>query len=603
MTDLARYVVALEAESSRFRAELDKANRKLEQFHRQQTTALEKIRKAFNLLGVGISSALAITAVTRFAVASLEMADSIGKVAKAADVSAETLQKLRFAFDDLGGIAAQQTDVALAKFNQVLGDAINGSKTAAKSFQDLGVAFVDSTGRAVNTEDALRNVLRELAEIESGAVRASRATDLFGRQVGPQLAAALSGGIAALDEAQAKFKGFITNENIEQAEALRDEFEALSATISGSLRNAIIETTVDLAAFFGIFERSPLQELQNELRASERLIEGLQAAKKAGALGANEPLLTKELAHRADLLMQITQIERGLEFEANKRAETQRAANQEQVDAANAMKDAYEASIDALQVTSPVSPLGGQMAGGKMAMIPALIEIDDAKRKLEEEYTRFLEEQHQQRTQMAVNAAWEEHRAVQEAKLDELQFRADISNQIASLATAVFGQQKAVQLAAIAFEKLVAVRRTKIAWDLAAVQAFQSQLIPGYPPSLATAFKAYYAVKARGAVAVGQAIALNVLSGLTEAANVMQSNGSLGSFTNPISTRPGATAADGTAVDRRRQGIVEIHIGSLFGWDEHVKRQLIAAIREATDGKDVILFGRDSRQAQMLVTP
>jgi hypothetical protein len=609
--DLAKYVVSLEAQSRQYVAELEKANRKLDAFHRQQTTALDKISKGFRTLGIGISSALVVTAITRFATASLEMADNIGKVAKAADISAETLQKLRFAFDDLGGITAQQTDTALRKFNQTLGDAINGSKQAAATFQALGVAFVDSSGRAVRTEDALRNVLRELAEIESGAVRASRATDLFGRQVGPQLAAALSGGIAALDEAEAKLKGFITDENIEKAEQLRDEFERLSATIGGDLRNAIIGVTVDLAAMLGLVERTPLQNLKIELEEVERVIKNLQASAKSGALGGAgqkqaEALLNKELAHRADLLMQITQIERGSEAAANDRAEAQRKANQEQIEAAKGIQDAYLKSIDALQVGVDAKRLSGGPSGIEgMADINAVFaKADEARRKREEEYTRFLQEQHNIRTQQAVNAAWEEYGAVHEAKLQELQFRADLSNQIAALAHAVFGEHKAVQLAAIAFEKLVNVRRTKIAWDLAAVQAFQSQIIPGYPPSLATAFKAYYAVKARGAVAVGQAIAMNVLSGLTEAANVMQSNGALGSFTNPISTRTGATAAaGGTVAERGNQRVVEVHIGNLFGWDDYMKRQLIGAIREATEGKDLILFGRNSRQAEILRTP
>jgi len=39
---------------------------------------------------------------------------------------------------------------------------------------------------------------------------------------------------------------------------------------------------------------------------------------------------------------------------------------------------------------------------------------------------------------------------------------------------------------------------------------------------------------------------------------------------------------------------IEIHIGSMVGWDEELKQALVDAIRAAVDGKDLILFGDEN---------
>jgi hypothetical protein len=171
--DLAKYVVSLEAQTAQYHQKLDAANRKLDRFHKDQERALGKIKTAFLSLGATLAAAFSIRAIVNFTRASIDMADQLGEIAKAAGIGAETLQELRFAFDQLGGIASGATDAGLQRFNRTLGLAINGGREAQKQFQLLGVAFQDSLGRGLDTEDTLNAVLIALGKIENDAQRAA----------------------------------------------------------------------------------------------------------------------------------------------------------------------------------------------------------------------------------------------------------------------------------------------------------------------------------------------------------------------------------------------------------------------------------------------
>ncbi len=276
--DLARYVVSLEAQTAQYVQKLDQANKKLDRFHKDQERALGAIKKAFIGLGTTLAAALSVRAVVDFTKASIKMADQLGETARAAGVSAETLQQLRFTLDQLGGIAAGQTDQGLQRFNRTLGLAINGSRQAQQQFRLLGVEFKDALGRGRGTEESLDAVLKALGAIENDAQRAAIAGQLFGREMGPKLAAALKGGAQALEEARKQVAGIISDERVRQAEALDDAFKRMSATISGPLRAAAIGTAFEFAKLFGFAEDAPADILNRKIGETEDRVKQLTNA-------------------------------------------------------------------------------------------------------------------------------------------------------------------------------------------------------------------------------------------------------------------------------------------------------------------------------------
>lgn len=274
--DLARYVVSLEAQTAKYVQELEKANKKLDRFHKDQERALGAIKKAFLNLGVTLAAALSVRAIVNFTRASVEMADQLGETARAAGISAETLQRLRFAFDQLGGIAAGETDQGLQRFNRTLGLAINGGREAQQQFKLLGVAFRDSLGRGLGTDVALEATLKALGEIENDAQRAAVAGQLFGREMGPKLAAALKGGSQAMDEARRAVAGVVSDENVRRADALDAAFKTMAATIGGPLKNAAIGAAFEIAKIFGFVEDAPADILNEKIADTEARIKQLQ---------------------------------------------------------------------------------------------------------------------------------------------------------------------------------------------------------------------------------------------------------------------------------------------------------------------------------------
>lgn len=279
--DLARYVVSLEAQTTQYVQKLDQANKKLDRFHKDQERALGAIKKAFLSLGVTLASALSVAAILNFTKASIQMADQLGETARAAGVSAETLQRLRFAFDQLGGIASGETDQGLQRFNRTLGLAINGSRQAQQQFRLLGVAFKDSLGRGRGTDSALEATLKALGEIENDAQRAAVAASLFGREMGPKLAAALKGGSQALDEARRQVTGIISDESVRKAEELDDVFKRMAATLSGPLKEAAIGVAFEFSKIFGQVEDAPQDVLNKKIAETQRRIEDLNKSIEA----------------------------------------------------------------------------------------------------------------------------------------------------------------------------------------------------------------------------------------------------------------------------------------------------------------------------------
>src|SRR3990167_3165765 len=71
--------------------------------------------------------------------------DGLAKAAKTADITAESLQELRFAFGQIADVVDEQVDQSLMRFTKRLGDASTGNKALAASFALLGVSVNQTT--------------------------------------------------------------------------------------------------------------------------------------------------------------------------------------------------------------------------------------------------------------------------------------------------------------------------------------------------------------------------------------------------------------------------------------------------------------------------
>src|SRR5690606_3615554 len=102
--------------------------------------------------------------------------------------------------------------------------------------------------------------------------------------------------------------GLISDQRIRDAELLNDSFERMAMTIGGTLRDAIILASADIADLLGLIDRGEVGTLERELERVQERIEAFKGAELAGSLGFNAALLEKDIRRAAEIQERIAEI-------------------------------------------------------------------------------------------------------------------------------------------------------------------------------------------------------------------------------------------------------------------------------------------------------
>ena len=111
-------------------------------------------------------------------------------------VAVETLAGLRLAAEG-SGLEFRNLEAGLNRLPKSMADAARGTGAAARAFDALGVAVVDTEGELRSSEEVLQDTFEALSAIENPAEKAALAIDLLGQRAGP--AFIQSGAIDNLD--------------------------------------------------------------------------------------------------------------------------------------------------------------------------------------------------------------------------------------------------------------------------------------------------------------------------------------------------------------------------------------------------------------------
>ncbi|MEX1244871.1 MAG: hypothetical protein WEF99_08820, partial [Thermoanaerobaculia bacterium] len=313
-TDTEQLVVQLEARVRDFERNMVKANktandnltaierksrqsgRSLEQNMRRSTervtgsfsTMAGRISRILGPLGIGLSFAAVVRGIQNTISAAAELGDFADRI----EVSAEALQRLRFAAEQSGS-SAQQLDDALQRLTRRVGlFRQEGGGPAAAALERLGLAARITSGELDNTEDIFRAVVGELENIEGAADKAAIASQLFGEDAGPKLVLLLSRGAEGMREIEAQ-ANVLTNKMVANAQRINDEWSALVDTIGTDLKRAVLDA-IDALGIMGTDRidtvKDKIEEVTEELREAEA-----QAERVRIGLGEGE-VLDQELA-------------------------------------------------------------------------------------------------------------------------------------------------------------------------------------------------------------------------------------------------------------------------------------------------------------------
>lgn len=129
---------------------------------------------------LGTAATAAATALTGMTVSAAHAADDLLTQAQNTHISAESLQKYRYALNFVDGDIDTLTKT-IRKNIKSMDDARAGSKRAQEAYKKLGVSITDSSGQLRDGETVYWEVIDALGKIESQTDRDALALQLFGR--------------------------------------------------------------------------------------------------------------------------------------------------------------------------------------------------------------------------------------------------------------------------------------------------------------------------------------------------------------------------------------------------------------------------------------
>lgn len=116
--------------------------------------------------------------IAEFARSLLDSANQMKDMADALDVSISRMMELGVAASTAGG-DLDKVDKMMGKLEMTMGQAIEGTASARVALLELGVSIESLSGMTL--DEKFNKVVRALAEIENPAVRASKASEIFGK--------------------------------------------------------------------------------------------------------------------------------------------------------------------------------------------------------------------------------------------------------------------------------------------------------------------------------------------------------------------------------------------------------------------------------------
>jgi lambda family phage tail tape measure protein len=164
MAIISRLAVLLGLDAGEFNANLGKAKDKVEGFSAGAKLSLGAVAVAF-------------TASAREAI---NFADKINDVAKANEMSVQSVLRMSQALSTNGG-NADDAGKLMASFANKIDEAAQGSSKAQKAFLSIGVSIKDL--KTLAPDELFQKTIKSLADIEDPAKRNALAMDMFGRAI------------------------------------------------------------------------------------------------------------------------------------------------------------------------------------------------------------------------------------------------------------------------------------------------------------------------------------------------------------------------------------------------------------------------------------
>ncbi len=281
MTDLAKLVVKLEAQSAQLTAELQKATGKINAFEKNVNGAVARVRSSFGNFAAGFAGAFSVSQVVGFTKAVIDSADEVARVSQIVGLSAESYSALQYAAQQ-AGVESATLQTSLTKLSKTMVEASDGTGDAADAFKALGISVKESDGSLKASDTLLEDVAAAFAQYADGATKVAAAQAIFGKS-GAELIPLLNegrSGIEALKEEAAKLGLVISSEAAASADQFNDTLDRLKGAVAGAAQQSV---STLLPALTRIAELAA--DSATESSALKQVMDGLGTAFKIVASG------------------------------------------------------------------------------------------------------------------------------------------------------------------------------------------------------------------------------------------------------------------------------------------------------------------------------
>jgi len=275
-----------------------KAARSVKNFSKSSVRRMRAVATSSAKMGAAAVAAGAAMTAALYARQS-KVIDSLAKTADALNVTTESLQALNH-LAELNGVSAESMAKGLRRMEVNLGMAARSGGTAARALEDLGINLDDIIN--LSPDEQLQKLSDAISGVENQTVKASIATDIFGRD-GVAMLKVLNqiekDGIAPTVKKLEEYGVAITRIDAAQVEAANDAFleaqtviEGLGNTFTVELAPFVKEISdrfVDLAKESGGFGVHVEKAVTRSIKAAAKLadfIHGLRVAFKSVKLVA-----------------------------------------------------------------------------------------------------------------------------------------------------------------------------------------------------------------------------------------------------------------------------------------------------------------------------
>lgn len=231
--DLARLTVRLEAQSAQLLTELERANKKIDNFASSTQKTLQ------NWAGA-VVAVFSVSAIVDFTKGVLDAGERMHDLSIATNLSVETLSGLGYAASQSGS-SLDDVAVAMQKLASKAADAAAGNKEAKASFDTLGVSVTKADGSLKSIDQIFLEVADGFARHADGVAEAALAQDLFSKGGEKMLEFLNLGrvGIEALTDKAARLGLIMSTETATAADEFKGNLETLSTVVSANLGAAL----------------------------------------------------------------------------------------------------------------------------------------------------------------------------------------------------------------------------------------------------------------------------------------------------------------------------------------------------------------------------